>query len=189
MLDPKPTLNDGTNSRDRSDGDRLEQAYIEHRHELIAFLKRQFGNGPPDPEDMSQLAFEKLLRRDSLDGIESIRAFLWSTARNLTISSLRRHKVRGNYDFEIEQLYFAVPGDEKSPARVVEVRDQLAIIGDTLAQMPESRRQAFIMHKVEGLNRAEIARRLGISPTAVFKRLARAAAEIDAALESHRTCK
>ena len=162
----------------------LESVYRDHRDELVDFLRRQFGAGPPDPEDIAQLAFEKLLRRGNLSDLSSVRAFLWSTAKNLAISSLRRDKVHADYDFEVEQLYFAQQGDERSPARVVEVEEQLSIIEATLRRMPENRRKTFVLHRIEGMNKAQIARRLGISRTAVVNRLARAAAEIDAALEA-----
>ena len=163
----------------------LEGLYRDHRDELVDFLRRQFGAGPPDPEDIAQLAFEKLLRRKTFSDLSSVRAFLWSTAKNLSISSLRRNKARANCDCEVQRLYFASSGDEISPARVVEVEQQLLIIAAALRHMPENRRQTFVLHRIEGLNKAEVARRLGISRTAVVKRLARAAAEIDDALEAH----
>ena len=191
MLNPKATIETERAERETASTDSttpttLDRAYREHRSELVSFLHRRFGSGPPDPEDIAQQAFEKLLRLESTEGIRSIRAFLWSTARNLTISRLSQDKVRASYDFEVEQLYFAESGDETTPARVVEVEEQLSIIGATLRQMPESRRSAFVLHKIEGLNKAEVARRLGVSRTAVVKRLARAAAEIDDALQGHR---
>ena len=163
----------------------LEGLYRDHRDELVDFLRRQFGAGPPDPEDIAQLAFEKLLRRKTFSDLSSVRAFLWSTAKNLSISSLRRNKARASYDSAVQRLYFARSGDEMSPARVVEAEQQLSIIAAALRHMPENRRQTFVLHRIEGLNKAEVARRLGISRTAVVKRLARAAAEIDDALEAH----
>ena len=163
----------------------LEGLYRDHRDELVDFLRRQFGAGPPDPEDIAQLAFEKLLRRKTFSDLSSVRAFLWSTAKNLSISSLRRNKARASYDSAVQRLYFASSGDEMSPARVVEAQQQLSIIAAALRHMPENRRQTFVLHRIEGLNKAQVARRLGISRTAVVKRLARAAAEIDDALEAH----
>ena len=130
------------------------------------FLRRQFGAGPPDPEDIAQLAFEKLLRRKTFSDLSSVRAFLWSTAKNLSISSLRRNKARASYDSAVQRLYFARSGDEVSPARVVEAEQQLSIIAAALRHMPENRRQTFVLHRIEGLNKAEVARRLGISRTA-----------------------
>lgn len=78
----------------------LEGLYRDHRDELVDFLRRQFGAGPADPEDIAQLAFEKLLRRKTFSDLSSVRAFLWSTAKNLSISSLRRNKARASYDCE-----------------------------------------------------------------------------------------
>lgn len=48
--------------------------------------------------------------------------------------------------------------------------------------MPARRRRVLVLNRIEGLSFAEIARRLGLSPTAVKKHAARAMADLDAAL-------
>ena len=161
----------------------LAAFYQEHRAELTNYLRKQFGDGPPDPDDVTQLAFQKLLERGDLSGIRSLRAFLWRTARNLTLNFRRSDGIRSGYDFEVEQLFFAEKGNESSPERVVEVREQLRIISEALRRMPEKRRVSFILHRIEGYTMTAIARRYGLSRGAILKHIARAAAEIDAALE------
>lgn len=161
----------------------LAAFYREHRAELASYLRKQFGDGPPDPDDMTQLAFQKLLERGDLSGIRSLRAFLWRTARNLTLNYRRSDSIRSGYDFEVEQLFFAEKGNESSPERVVEVREQLHIISEALRRMPEKRRVSFILHRMEGYTITAIARRYGLSRGAILKHIARAASEIDTALE------
>ena len=53
---------------------------------------------------------------------------------------------------------------------------------EALRTMPEKRRRIFILNRLEGLSYTEIARRTGIGRTAVTKHVARATADIDAAL-------
>ncbi|MEM8493687.1 MAG: sigma factor, partial [Pseudomonadota bacterium] len=72
----------------------IARLYQEHSSALVAYLRRQFGDGPPCPEDMAQQAFEKLLQRQQTEQISNYPGFLRQTARNLTISALRHAKVR-----------------------------------------------------------------------------------------------
>ncbi|MEM8572896.1 MAG: sigma factor, partial [Pseudomonadota bacterium] len=80
--------------------------YQEYAAELAEGLRKRFGNGPPDPDDVAQEAFQKVLERGDLSTIKNLRAFLWRTARNLILSSKRSDHRRSAYDFEIEQLFF-----------------------------------------------------------------------------------
>lgn len=175
-LDPAKTQGD--------DDPWVSELYRAHSSELRTYLRRQFGDGPPDPDDMVQLAFQKLIERGDRSSIMNLRAFLWRTARNLTLNSKRNDHNRSKYDFEVEHLYFANKGNGSSPARVLEVKEQLRVISDTLSQMPEKRRTAFVLHRIDGLTVAAIARRYGNTRGAIIKHIARASSDIDAALEA-----
>ena len=160
----------------------LTKVFHESQGALIAQLRRSFGNGPPDPEDTVQLAFQKLAERNDLSDIRDFQAFLWRTARNLVLKEKRSEDVRNRYDFELEHLYFPLQGDELTPQRVSEVKEQLRMVSAALQSMPERRAQAFVAVRIEGLSINETASRLGVSRTAVNNHIARAAADIDAAL-------
>lgn len=166
--------------------DDLSSFYAEHIHKLIASLRRMFGNGPPEPEDVAQQAFEKLMQRPDRDDIRDLKAFLWRTARNTYLNGLDREHTRTRYDFEVEQLYFPSRGDNSTPETVLEVRQELNAINDALRHMPEKRRHAFLLHKVEGLSVSEVARRLKISRTPAQKHIARAAHDIEMHLAEKR---
>ena len=153
--------------------------YREHVVSLAQSLRSHFGDGPPDPEDIAQQAFEQLIQRERLDDIENPRAFLWRTGRNLIFNDRRAQQVRTRYDYELESLYFPPGGDEQSPERVLLARQQIEAIGRCLSAMPDRRRQAFNLHRIDGLSVSDTARQLGISRTAAVKHIARAAAEID----------
>ncbi|MEM0912231.1 MAG: sigma-70 family RNA polymerase sigma factor [Pseudomonadota bacterium] len=166
-----------------SDTTVLSDLYKHHLTKLVGYLRKQFGDGPPDPEDVAQLAFQKLIERKDSHKIKNLQAFLWRTARNLTLNGHRYNQVRKDRDFEVEQLYFAEKSNDSTPERVLEVKQQLTIVSRVLQQMPDRRREAFVLNRVEGLNPAQIAGKFGITRAAVVKHIARAAAEIDLALE------
>ncbi|MEM9743824.1 MAG: sigma-70 family RNA polymerase sigma factor [Pseudomonadota bacterium] len=151
--------------------------------ELVAYLRRQFGEGPPEPQEVAHAAFERLLARQNKTPIENYRAFLWTTARNLVLNTFRREKVRRENQFSVEQHFFPESGDEKAPHRVIDIRQQLALISEALERMPDERRTAFVLCRIDGLTSAEVARRCGVSRTIVHKRLAKASAEVALALD------
>ena len=162
----------------------LAKLYAENAGELTGYLRKAFGDGPPDPEDISQEAFRKLAEQKDLSVIDNLRAFLWRTARNLTLDYKRQIAVRSKFDFEVEHLLFAVGGPAFSPENVLGVKEQLQIIEAVLLKMPARRRKAFYWHRVEGQNFSEVGRRLGISRRAVLRHVTIAAQEIDEVLRA-----
>ena len=177
---PKGAVTNGQNNQSAL----LARLYKDHAEELSGYLRKAFGHGPPEPDDVAQQAFQKLAAYHDLSAINNLRAFLWRTARNIVLTHKRNEDARSKYDFEIEHLFFAVKGNESNPERVLEVKEQLVAINGILHKMPEKRRNAFIWHRVEGLNVAAVARRLGMTRAAALKHIVRAALDIDAALNN-----
>lgn len=161
---------------------RLNQLYHYHYGALAASIRKVFGDGPPDPDDVAQEAFRRLLERDDLSGIGNLPAFLWRTARNLVLSEKRSLKRRSKYDFEIEHLYFALESPDSDPESILDVKEQLLIIRRVLDNMSDRRRKALLWHRVDGLNFTEIGKRLGITRRAVARHVVKAAQELSAAL-------
>ncbi|MEM8984812.1 MAG: sigma-70 family RNA polymerase sigma factor [Pseudomonadota bacterium] len=160
--------------------------YASHSEKITALIYTHFGNGPPDPEDITQAAFHKLMERSDLSDIRDLGAFLWMIARNLVLKEKRSMGVRSRYDYEVEALYFAQRGDVLSPERVLSANEQLKIINQALREMPERRRRAFVLNRIEGLNVSAVARRLKLSRTAANKHIVRAVEDIDRYLDSAR---
>lgn len=159
----------------------LGAVYNSYVHELVWSLRKAFGDGPPDPEDIAQATFQKLAEQD-VSGIRNLKAFLWRTARNLVLTEKRNAGSRSRFDFEIEQLYFAAAGPDFDQQRVLEVQQQLNIIDHALERMPEKRKRAFLLHRVDELSFAAIGRQMNLSPRAVVKHITRAVADIEDAL-------
>lgn len=157
----------------------IEMLYARYADQLSASLRKMYGDGPPDPEDVSQQAFQKLIERGDLGSIANLRAFLWRTARNIVLAAKRSQDVRSRYDFEVEQLYFPLKDDETTPERIIVVRDQLRAISEALRNMPAKRRRVVILHRVEGMSLADIGRKLGISRQVAAKHLAKGTADIN----------
>ncbi|MEM8985095.1 MAG: sigma-70 family RNA polymerase sigma factor [Pseudomonadota bacterium] len=169
-------------SDDQSAPSQLGSAYARYFPKLKAALLKSFGSGPPDPEDVIQQAFQNLLERKDRSDIKDVRAFLWRTARNLTLQEKRKAVVHSKYDFEIEHLFFPLGGDNSTPESILSTREELKIINQVLEQMPPRRRRAFVLHKIDGLTVSEVARRLKIARNPAQKHIAKAMRDIAVAL-------
>ncbi|MEM1412947.1 MAG: sigma-70 family RNA polymerase sigma factor [Pseudomonadota bacterium] len=162
--------------------DSITALYQAFAGQLAASIRRSFGNGPPDPEDVAQQSFQKLIERGDLESIDNPRGFLWRIARNLVLGEKRAQEVRTRHDYRIEQLYFPLRDDTSDPQRISLAREQLKVINEVLRQMPEKRRRAVVLHRIDGLTVADVGRRLGISRQNAAKHLARGVADINVAL-------
>lgn len=161
----------------------IDTLFAAHASELSGYLRKTFGDGPPDPEDMAQEAFRRLAEVRDPSSINNLKAYLWRTARNLTLTEKRNSRTRSRYEFEIKHLYFGGEGTESDPERVSEVQEQLKLVSAALKQMPPRRRRAFLLHRIENLNLAAVGRELGITRRAAVKHVARAVLDIEAAFD------
>lgn len=164
--------------------DDITALYNERAPQLTATLRKMFGNGPPDPEDVTQQAFQKLMERADRSDIRDLNAFLWRTARNLFLKEKRKDDVRSRHDFEIEHLFFPQNRGESSPEGVLSAKQELIAINEVLRKMPERRRRAFILHFVEGMPVAAVARRLKIARSPTQRHIQYASQDIEIYLAS-----
>lgn len=156
--------------------------YAESFDQLVGFLSSRFGSGPPPPEDLAQAAFERVLSANNLQREKSPKAFLWRIATNLAVSALRKNGVESRNLPQLATLFVDDEGYRLSPERVLEAKEDLDVVYRVITQMPEGRRRAFLLVRVDGLSHADAAQRMGVSRVAVSKHVARAMQDIARAL-------
>lgn len=168
-------------------GQWLRSLYREHWQRCVAYLTSKYGPGPPDPEDCTQQAFVHLARMDKtvMETITSPKSFLYRAAENVLISEKRREVTRRRHAQEVlatstTSEFFE--GFVPSPERVLINREELVLIESAIVGMPPRRQLCFTLHRFEDMSFADIARRLGISQTAVRRHCERALADIEAAV-------
>jgi RNA polymerase sigma factor (sigma-70 family) len=157
----------------------MEVLYARHWGELCHYIKKQFGAGPPDPQDVAQEAFMKFATVDDREAIDNPRAYLFRTAHNVLVDEHRRLALRRTSPNDTE----AQPvSDDRTPERVLIGRERLAILTRTLLAMPAARRRSFLLNRLQGLSCAAIARTTGYSESAVKKHIGVALTELEAAV-------
>jgi RNA polymerase sigma factor (sigma-70 family) len=158
---------------------RMDVLYARHWGELCHYLKRHFGPGPPDPEDVAQDAFLKFAAINDRDAIDNPRAYLFRTAHNALIDEHRRLALRRATAADGD----APPvSDDRTPERVLVGQERLEILTRSLRGMPAVRRRSFLLNRLQGLSCAAIARITGYSESAIKKHIDLALRDLEAAL-------
>jgi RNA polymerase sigma factor (sigma-70 family) len=157
----------------------MDSLYARHWGELCHYIKKQFGAGPPDPEDVVQEAFLKFAAVDDRSVIENPRAYLFRTAHNVFVDERRRLALRRSSTADTE----AQPvSEERTPERVLVAKERLQILARCFRTMPETRRRSLLLNRLNGLSCSAIARMTGYSESAVKKHVALALGELEQAL-------
>ena len=68
----------------------------------------------------------------------------------------------------------ALEGEAAGPGERFEQQQRLSHLAAALAELPPRRREAFVLHKFDGLSQVEVAERMGISLSMVEKHIASA---------------
>jgi RNA polymerase sigma-70 factor (ECF subfamily) len=132
-------------------------------------------------EDVVQETFVRIWeRRESWSTAGSVRALLFQIARNLALDETRRR----------DRHLTLLDGESPMARRITTPADELegaeleAAYREALANLPERRREVFLLSRQHGLSYREIADTMDISPQTVANQLSAALAELRRSLES-----
>jgi RNA polymerase sigma-70 factor (ECF subfamily) len=143
---------------------------------LFATLQR-FGARAGEMEDLLQEIFIVLYRQwPTLDTTRSLRPWLFGVAFRV----VRAHRRRQTRDQRREE-----PIEEpEAPRPDVGLEDQesMALLLSGLEQIPAARRAVVMMHDLDGLAIADIARRLSMTKIGIYTRLYKGRKELAAAV-------
>ena len=159
-----------------SEGEResfLRRLSERYRQPLTAYFQRRV-HSRNEAEDLTQEVFLRLVRRFEVESIDNPEAFVFRTAVNLLRDRSRRGKTQQSH---LAELTHQQPGiEELSPERVFDSRQSLTIVLSVLEELDERSRDAFILHRLEGMKHAQIADLFGVSVSSVEKYIIKALA-------------
>lgn len=120
-------------------------------------------------EDLVQDVFLRLWEKRSIVKDESVRAFLFSIARNDFLKSRRQN----NYDLKFRSTYFEQV-ENKSPEYLLELKEFDQKLQNTIAGLPEKCRVIYLMNRIDEMTYTEIAENLKVSVKAIEKQMSKA---------------
>jgi RNA polymerase sigma-70 factor, ECF subfamily len=150
--------------------------FAESRHALHRYIRRFVGSS----ETAKEIAQEAFLRTYRESGsVITLRAFLFSTARNLAANDFRHRRIveRGllvepNVPVECESLESGLLRDERN-----------RLVQEAIDRLPPQCRAAFTLRVFHEYSYKEVAEHLGISVKTVEKHISRAMRETNCYLK------
>lgn len=125
-----------------------------------------------EADDVIQETYSRIASMDSVDGIHNARNYLFTIARNFIVSHVRRARVVSIRAVDNLDM-FGIADDDPSPETRASDREQLYILAQAVAELPEPSRSAFLMRVMDELPHGVISKKLGMSENAVQKNIAK----------------
>jgi RNA polymerase sigma-70 factor (ECF subfamily) len=141
-----------------------------HRPALRAWLLARFPT-LPDVDDLVQDSFARMLQAREAGPIRSVRALLFTTARNLALDTVRRQRVV-TFEPITEGTDSSVLTDNTDVIATVSKQQELELLTRAIQSLPDRCRQIFTLRTAYGCTQKQIAERLGVSESTVEKQMA-----------------
>lgn len=169
-----PGIRRGGAALDTTDPHPLLAAYLARREELVRYFRVRL-RSETAAEDLVQDLYLKITPPPE-EEVLNLGAYLYRLGTNLMLDRLKQQRRAGRRDADWRDTQTASAGGqdiaEEPPAdEVVAARQRLARIIEAVDGLPAPVKEAFRLHKLEGLSHAETAQAMGVSRSSVEKYL------------------
>ncbi|TRX39212.1 RNA polymerase sigma factor [Flavobacterium restrictum] len=137
-----------------------------HAQSLRNFLFYKYGN-KDQAEDVTQEAFIKLWQNCAAVPLEKAKSYLYTIASNSSLNEIAHQKVVLQY----EKNFAGLDRTNENPEYILEEKQFETKLLNAIANLTETQRVAFLMHRIDKKKYSEIAIELNISVKAVEKRI------------------
>ena len=136
-----------------------------HEAALRSYLRSQFP-ALVDIDDLVQETYARVVHARSSGKVAEARPYMFSTARNAAIDLCRRSRIVMMRPVN-EMDALTVLDESPDAAEALSRNQELALLREAIAALPERCRRVIILRKLHGLTHRAIASKLGISENTV----------------------
>lgn len=147
---------------------------VAHYEELNRYLARWFGASGAADDTLHDI-YLRLQQLPAVPEIANPRAYLFRVARNSALDRLRSMR-RDERRLMADEAMLDQPAAGPLADAALEQRERLHLLARAIAELPRRCREAFLLHKIDGLSHSQVAERLGISRSMVEKHVMKALA-------------
>ena len=181
-----PSTSIASSAEDKVSERTIDRLYQQHWQAVCERLRRVFGDGPPEPEDLAQEAFARLADRPAcLSRIEHPRAYLVRAAVNLGLNSINRVKTARKYVesalLEHNEVLMKEPGAED----VYMMTEKVNVAQKAIQELSEKQRTIILRSRFKGETYAQISAATGWSQADISRQLKRALALLQDAIDQY----
>ncbi|MCG3659322.1 RNA polymerase sigma factor [Aliarcobacter butzleri] len=146
---------------------------IDYYKEIFQYIKKNIFDKDL-AHDVTQETFARAIKSADLNQIENERALLYRIAKNVMFDLYKEKNKINKISFDEEEYT-----DNSNTTEENIIKDEeVMLLMKSLDNLPKKRRQAFILHIVDGYTREEVAELMGISLNAVEQHISRASNQI-----------
>lgn len=166
----------------------IMQYYLNERSALLRIFTSKTGSKDVAEDLVQDIAVKVIaLTSAELQRIEQPIAFLYQVGRNLWLDRLRgasrsARREKAWEEIRADRLHGDSVCATPDPEAALAVRQKAKRLEAQLAALPPKRREAFRLHRLEGLSQSQVAARTGQSRSAVEKHVSGATAAMRLAL-------
>ncbi len=142
---------------------------LPHEPFLRNWLLSRYSN-EAEVDDIIQDAYLRVMQAKERCDMQSPKAYLFATARNIAVNRVRRSKII-QFD-SLTDFDFSNVLDEMEPvSESIALNQELEILNKAIESLPNRCRQIFTLRKLYSMPQKEIAEKLGISVNTVAAQL------------------
>ncbi|MDE0064031.1 MAG: RNA polymerase sigma factor [Gammaproteobacteria bacterium] len=153
-------------------GNLLDRTYLS----IVGRLKGAIAGivPPKEVEDIVQEAYVRACQAERESPITAPRSFLFKTVRNLALDHVKRAETRLSDSFDEDELgYTGQQAYGADPLGEAVSHEEFSLFCEATRLLPAQCRRAFVLKKVYGYSRREIAEHMGVSENTVQTQIAR----------------
>lgn len=161
-----------TAARDlRRHSELITRLFREHNQALIRFLALRL-RSQQEAREVAQEAYVRLLQLHEPGAVSFLRAMLFRIAANLAVDRIRHEQTVRRYMHEC--AFPDALAVSPTPEHAAHSAQELQLVERLIDELPPKCRQAFLLHRIHGLDFPEIARRMGLGERMVRTYVVRA---------------
>ena len=153
-------------------GKRLDQTYLS----MVGRLKRAIAGivPPKEVEDIVQEAYVRACKAERESPITAPRSFLFKIVRNLALDHVKRAEARLSDSFDEQEVgHLGQQSYGADPLGEAVSHEEFSLFCEAVRLLPAQCRRAFVLKKVYGYSRREIAEHMGVTENTVQTQIAR----------------
>lgn len=183
-MDSSISLEDVCRRLQASDPVAFEQLFRLLREDLVRYVRALTGDAVV-AHDLVQDVFVYLWGlRETLDPSRSLKAYLYSMARNRAYRFMRDERTHARKHAVLQQQAVAHTEGHEGPAARLDADALTRQLRRWIGDLPERQREALLLSRIHALSHREVASVMGVSPRTVNNHIVRALERLQAHIET-----
>jgi len=148
-----------------------EKIYRDFSIDITRRLFHIFGAGPPDPEDLLQEAFSKMISNENIEQIEYPKAYLIRSAVNLGLNYYNKHKNTQSFiDSALEDVGEPI-SPEGSPEDLYTLTQRVNTMAKAMERLTPKQKEIVLRSRINGETYEQIKHNTGWSLADISRQL------------------